>query len=152
MIRSRDPLVLYGSAGRPRGEDMPETITKQELAAAMSAMSWLTPDERARRIFNRVLERRRSDVNPQIDGEEAITVDELTAALRRQGDFTDEFAQELARNVIAHRKPEFEPGDIVLADNGSVFIRQAGGQWKGARFGALYSHLEGPLTKIGVAV
>jgi hypothetical protein len=82
---------------------------------------------------------------------EAITVDELRASLKRLG-YSPFEAAGVVTDILEHRKPEFEPGDIVLADNGSVFIRQAGGQWKGARFGELYPHLEGPLTKIGVAV
>jgi hypothetical protein len=109
------------------------------------------PSRNAPAIFNRALERRRGDINPQIDGNEAITVDELRASLKRLGYIPFEAAG-VVTDILEHRKPEFEPGDIVTGHYGATFIRQADGTWKGTHGGSIYRHLEGPLTKIGVAV
>ncbi len=132
-------------------------ITEDELALGLAedasremAMPFRT---QAMRIFTRTLNRRRSDINPQIDGEEAITADELCTSLKRLGWYdSSALTLRIMEDAVKHRKPEFEPGDIVTGHYGATFIRQADGKWKGTHAGAVYAHLEGPLTKIGVAV
>jgi hypothetical protein len=136
---------------------MPESITEDELKDAMNILGWGGPISAAR-IFSHILNRRVSRCNPQVNGSEAVTVNELEAAFNRLGYTGPLHVQRLVKDILEHRKPEFEPGDIVLSVTGKVYILEDHGySWRCpadddvfTRYG--FNCPAKPLVKIGVAV
>lgn len=132
-------------------------ITEKELADAIIAGDRGTARKEAHRIFTHTLNCRRGSRNPQVDGEEAITSDELEAAMRRRGWDSTWDASIVFNDAIAHRAVEnFKPGAIVTSDSNFVYIRTEDGRWMrltsdGRRI-VDDEHLARPLTQIGVTV
>lgn len=141
-----------------------QAITRDELVnAAMTAPVEVSiPAWKARRLFARALDNRAlaldswaRPVSPQVNGEEAITREELGAALKRMG-YAGLHAPDIMKNVIEHRERRFEPGDIVTSAIGKVYILDEDRFWTcpSERTGRVYVYNAParPLTKIGVAV
>lgn len=68
---------------------------------------------------------------------EKITEQELEAALRRMGYTSDMHAWKIIDNVIAHREPRWEIGDVVRDREGDVYV-YLGHNWN--RCGSAISH------------
>lgn len=132
---------------------MPEAITEDELAEALIFFNYHGAESKARTLFTHALNRRTSPRNPQVNGEEAITAAELSAALKRLGYSSPLHADRLVKDILKH-KPEFEPGDIVLSGTGKVYVLRKDFRWRCPgepnTYGYGYNYPARPWVKIGV--
>jgi hypothetical protein len=131
---------------------MEDSITEAELVTAMSDYGYDNVYNRARNLVksalnHRTRERPRSALG---GGNETITRDELDASLARLSYGVLHSAQ-IFKDIIEHREPEWQQGDVVQDANGVFYRRTRDAMWN--RFGTAtsISHLAPvrPLEKVG---
>lgn len=108
-----------------------EVITEIELEEAMAELGWGVPAQKAKRLFGIARNRHSASTPVQVDGDQLITRNELDAALVRMRYTGGLHADNIVRNILEHREPKWEFGDVVRDANGCIFKRAAadGGWW-----------------------
>jgi hypothetical protein len=133
-----------------------------------SGMNTTALDERARRMFARIVELRKpvtrrtpiedlrniheptgskGEYNPAF----TFTARELDQSLQRLGHLTWPGLPAITQDIKDHREPEWKAGDIVRSANNIVFVLQPSKRWlnQATLLHVLYGEPQRPLTKIG---
>jgi hypothetical protein len=137
---------------------MTENVTAKELSDALLATSPSTPyGERAQQMLGHIAKQRqwRENASKPPEPEPVFTQAELAAALKRIGYSSTAHAGNIVRDILNHREPVWQTGDIVRSGSGEVFIRHADGDWSKASDEPGFTRfpkLVAPVSLIGRAV
>jgi hypothetical protein len=145
-----DAVFNYGARPKSFNQGAVTVITQAELAEALANEGWADPFARAGRIITHALGRRTSPYNPQVNGEEAITKNELNAALNRIGYTSDLHGDGIFADIMAHREPEWHAGDVVKDNNDVIWTRRSDTRWNtpGSTVNHSDSALKRPLKRM----
>jgi len=107
-------------------------------------------DHFAQDILNKLKENEKTMKTPDLPGDTTVTLQEVTEAFKRLGYSSTAHAPNIIQDILDHREPEWQKGDVVKDATGTLWVKDSCDFWLRPGMNARWKdvQLKRPLTPL----